>query len=60
VIDKGSAAYSEITILKDGSFGVLYEPGYSEVRFVRFTLDALTDGRDRLSKPYLPAKKIAQ
>ncbi len=59
VIEKGPAAYSEITILKDGSFGVLYEPGYSEVRFVRFTLDALTDGRDRLSKPYLPAKKLA-
>ncbi|WP_167546690.1 sialidase family protein [Stieleria maiorica] len=55
VIDKGPAAYSEITILKDGSFGVLYEPGYSEIRFVRFTLDALTDGTDRLTKPYAPA-----
>ncbi len=57
VIDKGAAAYSEMTILKDGSFGVLYEPGYSEVRFVRFSLDALTDGTDRLNKPYVRAYK---
>ncbi|WP_442505420.1 sialidase family protein [Novipirellula sp. SH528] len=52
VIDPGPSAYSEITVLKDGSFGVLYEPGYDEVRFVRFTLEDLTDGEDRLIKPY--------
>jgi Neuraminidase (sialidase) len=42
VIDPGPSAYSEITVLQDGSLGVLYEPGHSEIRFVRFTLEALT------------------
>jgi len=59
VIDKGPAAYSEITVLQDGSFGVLYESGYSEVRFVRFTLDSLTDGTDQLNKPYAPTNYAA-
>jgi BNR repeat-like domain len=53
VIDAGPAAYSEITILLDGSIGVLYEPGYKEVRFVRFTLESLTAGQDRLERPYV-------
>ena len=52
VIDTGPSAYSEITILKDGSLGVLYEPGHKEIRFVRFTLEALTGGKDKLSKPW--------
>ncbi len=52
VIEQGAAAYSEITVLKDGSLGVLFEPGYSEIRFVRFTLQALTGGVDQLEKPY--------
>lgn len=52
VIDPGPAAYSCLTICRDGSIAVLYEAGYRAVRFVRFTLEALTDGRDRLSKPY--------
>lgn len=52
VIDKGPSAYSSMTILKDGSIGVLYEPGYKEVRFVRFTLPALTG--EKLNKPYVP------
>jgi len=52
VIDPGPSAYSDLTICKDGSIGVLYEPGYKEVRFARFTLEDLTDGKDRLSKPY--------
>ncbi len=55
VIDSGPSAYSEITVLRDGSFGVLYEPGHSEVRFVRFTLDALTGGSDKLSETYVPS-----
>lgn len=46
VIDQGPSAYSEITVLRDGSLGVLYEPGHSEIRFVGFTLEALTDGID--------------
>jgi len=54
VIDPGPSAYSSLTVCQDGSIGVLYEPGYKEVRFARFTLEALTDGKDELSKPYTP------
>ncbi len=54
VLDSGPSAYSEIAILRDGSMGVLYEPGYKEIRFVRFTLEALTGGEDRLSKQWHP------
>ncbi len=54
VIDPGPSAYSSLTVCRDGSIGVLYEPGYKEVRFARFTLEALTDGKDTLSKPYAP------
>lgn len=59
VLDSGPSAYSEITILKDGSLGVLYEPGYKEVRFARFTLEALTDGADTLSRPFVASPKTA-
>lgn len=52
VIDRGESAYSEITVLQDGSFGVLYEPGHAEIRFVRFTLEALTGGADTLVEKY--------
>ena len=50
VIDKGPSSYSEITVLADGGLGVLYEPGYGEVRYIRFTLEALTSGMDTLEK----------
>ncbi len=53
VIDSGESAYSEITVLQDGSFGVLYEPGTSEIRFVRFTLEGLTGGSDQLTEKYI-------
>lgn len=52
VIDSGPAAYSSLTLCKDGTIGVLYEPGYKEVRFASFTLEDLTDGKDTLCKPY--------
>lgn len=52
VIDAGASAYSDLTICQDGTIGVLYEPGYKEVRFARFTLEDLTDGKDSLSRPY--------
>ena len=32
--------------------GVLYEPGYKSIRFIRPTLEELTDGKDSLSIPY--------
>ena len=47
MIDSGLSEYSSVTICKDGSIGVLYEPGYKAVRFVRFTLDDLTDAATR-------------
>ena len=57
IIDAGPSAYSELTILRDGSIGILYEPGYKKVRFVRLTLEELTDGADRLQKPYATYSK---
>lgn len=53
VIDPGASAYSEITILEDGTIGVFYEPGYKSLKFVRLSLEELTDGKDKLSKPYV-------
>jgi len=53
VIDPGASCYSEITILKDGTIGVFYEPGYKSLKYVNFTLEQLTDGKDSLAKPYL-------
>ena len=55
VIDPGPAAYSDITICKDGTIGVLYEPGYKAIRFTRFTLEDLTSGKDKLAISYKPA-----
>ena len=48
VIDAGPSAYSSLTVLADGSIGVLYEPGYKAIRFVRFSLEDLSDGKDRV------------
>ena len=53
-VDPRPAAYSSLTICKDGTIGVLYEPGYQAVRFARFTLEDLTDGEDRLAIPFKP------
>ena len=53
VIEEEFCAYSSLSILKDGSIGILYEPsGHESVRFARLTLEDLTDGKDALSKPY--------
>ena len=51
VITSGTAMYSDLTICPDGSIGILYEPG-NGVRFTSITLEDLTDGKDKLSKPY--------
>lgn len=56
VITTGTAMYSDLTICSDGSIGILYEPG-DGVRFTSITLDALTDGKDKLSKPYRVGSK---
>lgn len=47
VVDPGNSAYSDMTVLADGSIGILYEPGHQEVRFTRITLEDLTDGADQ-------------
>jgi sialidase-1 len=51
VINHGNSAYSELTICEDGTIGILWEPS-DGVRFTSITLEDLTDGKDKLSKPY--------
>jgi sialidase-1 len=47
----GSFAYSCLTVLDDMTLGCLYETDtYGRIRFARFTLDWLTDGRDRIER----------
>ena len=49
VIHLGSSAYSCLTVLPDGTIGLLYErEGYNEIAFARFTLEWLTGGTDVL------------
>jgi len=44
----GSAAYSDLVVLPDGSIGCLYErDDYRKIMFSRFTLGWLTDGEGR-------------
>ncbi len=48
VIHEGSSAYSDLVVLPDGSIGCLYErDNYGKITFARFTLEWLTDGKDR-------------
>ena len=55
VIYTGPSAYSCLTILKDGTIGLLYENGenspYERITFARFDLQWLSNGADRLEKP---------
>ena len=49
-IYNGSAAYSSLTILKNGTIGLLFEKDdYTENIFVNFSLDWLTDGADQIN-----------
>ena len=54
VVHAGPSAYSCLTVLPDGTIGLLYENGrdspYEQVSFARFNLEWLSDGKDRLSK----------
>ncbi len=49
----GPSAYSCLTVLPDGTIGVLYETGakscYEKICFARFNLAWLSDGKDRLA-----------
>jgi sialidase-1 len=52
VIHEGSAAYSDLVALPDGTIGCLYErDDYGKITFARFTLAWLTDGEDGLERP---------
>jgi len=57
VIKTGPAAYSNLVVLPDMSIGCLYdaeEPGW-KIRFARFTLDWLTDGKDTIGSKGKPS-----
>lgn len=44
----GSAAYSSMTVLENGEIGLFFErDDYTRNTFVKFTLEWLTDGKDR-------------
>lgn len=55
VVHEGPAAYSSLAVLPDLSIGLLFERGdrspYEKITFSRFTLEWLTDGKDRVSGP---------
>jgi sialidase-1 len=58
LVHEGPAAYSSLVVLQDLSIGLLFERGdrspYERITFARFTLDWLTEGRDRIATK--PAK----
>jgi sialidase-1 len=48
----GSAAYSSLTILENGDIGLFFEKDdYTENMFVSFSLEWLTDGKDKYTQP---------
>lgn len=57
-VHAGQAAYSSLAVLGDGTIGLLYETGdvhpYERIRFARFSLEWLSEGRDRLRPDLLP------
>jgi Neuraminidase (sialidase) len=59
LVKRGAGAYSSMTILADGSVGLLYETGdyhgtfldrYARIVFVRFNLEWLSNNQDHLEK----------
>jgi sialidase-1 len=51
---EGPSAYSSMTVLPDGTIGILYEQGeekiYEKISFARFNLEWQTDGKDKTSR----------
>lgn len=48
----GPSAYSSLTVLKNGDIGLFFEQDeYTKNPFVSITLEWLTDGKDKFSKP---------
>ncbi|MFA6111956.1 MAG: exo-alpha-sialidase [Candidatus Latescibacterota bacterium] len=58
MVHAGQAAYSSLAVLTDGSIGLLYETGpnhpYEKITFARFSLEWLSEGRDRVRPAVLP------
>jgi sialidase-1 len=54
IIHDGPAAYSSLVVLPDRSIGLLFERGdrspYERITFARFTLEWLTEGKDRVDR----------
>lgn len=51
VIYAGKAAYSSMTVLQNGDIGLFFEKDdYQENAFVAFSIEWLTDGKDRVSQ----------
>ena len=54
LIHLGPSAYSSLIVLPDRSIGLLFERGdhspYERITFARFTLEWLTEGKDRLAR----------
>ena len=59
LIHAGGSAYSCLIVLPDKTIGLLYEKSASDynndadhtITFARFTLEWLTDGKDKIEKP---------
>jgi sialidase-1 len=51
VVNEGPAAYSSLVVLRNRSIGLLFERGerspYERITFARFTLEWLSEGKDR-------------
>jgi len=56
VLYTGPSGYSSMTVLPDGSIGMLYETGekylLEKIAFARFNLEWLTDGHDSFTKKH--------
>lgn len=60
----GGSAYSTMCVLEDGTIGMYYEEdgleGGYQLRFVRFSLDWLTDGADSVDSDKFEAARIRE
>jgi sialidase-1 len=52
LINEGKSGYSDLVVIPDMTIGLLYERGevhyWEKITFARFTLEWLTDGKDRI------------
>ncbi|TKG94594.1 T9SS type A sorting domain-containing protein [Puteibacter caeruleilacunae] len=62
-IFSGGAAYSDLTVMDDGTIGLVYEQslpsrGYAKIQFARFSLEWLIDGADHLEKSHVGTPEL--